>query len=1783
MPPTPSASRSCATAASSTSPSPADSSHASPKSAAGRSQAPFLRSVLHRSFRRPATVTAAASPTDAHASDPPDLAPPVASPEGASERSPTPSNASPRAGRSSVSRIGRSFEAVLASDDTYVLQGTPASVPAVELAEPSPAPDPRDHDHPYHASQSHASDADADLAHRPPAHLVALDSIHGSMLAAPLGTHEAPLQPKSPSRPLKPLDRLASPHSIHAEMSAPASDAIRGKASASLNPSHGAATRSASSERTSSRRNASASTTSAASLAEGAASTSSASTYKGAKSMPSPRMRTQTLVGAGEPGRIKGSPLGTTAALLATSPSKAALQLTHSLADEVSIRSPPPPSAEPVTSSGGGTFKERMKKTSGFLRKLRSDGGGSSGSQSQERRDRSRSSKSAGRGAPNASSGSSSKTGTRNLQCLSRNESQTSFASEGASSLTHSNYSVSSVPTLRSNSQFGHADEIPVPLIPSKYTNSTSDLHHPSSQSDAPYGKTLTPSPRARGSSKLAASSMELPVQDSNGLDWVLPQRSSSQTLVRMSRLSNASSGDVRLAVRDWAHAMDDALKDAACDLARKTEFTPKASWGPSPTLPALDLSRNRERSGSFMDDSDAEERTRKGKGAARAEGFSTSLPSTPKIQSASLHPTLGIGSPTSAGAAQRAATYGYTGDGSSRFGPRKVASDKAQAAQSVGLGIPQRQHAKSRQPASLDKYACERRSSGNGSPLMTSADRWSYEHSPPLQGRGFESPGESVATPRSSTRNSIDSARPTRSIRSSHARAANSGASLASARSFETAAESAVTSTDPAKSISIDNQLDHATIGSTSFDSDPHVQRRRRSSLEDRFEEAVEPEQSIRLITSIEDNPGLRRHNSDEAATPVDANVICIPADPVEQSGRLTPSSANCTGRSGLETISEGLHPRGRSSTAQLSNTLSIRERRPSRASSPGIPYTSREYASPSPSYTHTLRSLPAGAMSSEALSLNEDEASSSVGDIRTNLAERGAELAAKCWNEDVTFLKKEKIAEWLGGIGLVNNAARHAYFNHFDFHGLRIDIAFRRLCDKLFLRAETQQIDRILRAFSERYFNCNKNTVFSSADEVHSVVFSLLLLNTDLHVAEIQDRMTRSQFVRNTMSAIAESRQMEYGASSLPGGGNDSRSSLGHSVVERGAHSYDHPPVAGTSSPSFNSLPSRARMTRSASTRSRVSNNIRQHEFSSTASEGPSSPRMSMATLPPGIVVSGVPSKGVDGDLEALLKDIYAAVKSERILLPENAELGTSASQHSTMRRRGTGERVNALKRGSIRGIQGLLGAPNSMGGENPLSTSPTSIASRSTLDPLGILPTSTTSAAGQASGSNPTTIGFASTLTQTIIRESQDEDTQSINSVVDEPDDDELALMGPPWAKEGSLSRKYYWEAPGKRAKDKNWTDVFVVVQKGVLSMFRFGDTSSRSKQSQAQASKGAGGAIGGGNWLSNAIPLGEVNLAHTLANVLPPPGYNRDRPHVFALTLPGGAVYFFQAGHEELVAEWVQTCNYWAARQSKEPLPGGVSNMEYGWNKILPSEDFEELDGADDDSGSLAPSTSAATSYSTGPDISIYNNSSTGLNKAADSRSVRSARSSRSSRARAGAAFYQNLRDAANLVSPNGSSIGSFSSPAPSLLGTTSESMHKNERIHINEWKAPAMPMVASTLKEDDQLDHCLRHLSILENELTLHNELRQPMLQLYSPRGPNYTKALSNWERKSNHLLQELVKYQCYADSLKHSVKLRADRRGMKEVEGMMRRADEEMSKVRESEEDGSLPIYAFPD
>ncbi|EHL02782.1 putative PH and SEC7 domain-containing protein C11E3.11c [Glarea lozoyensis 74030] len=176
----------------------------------------------------------------------------------------------------------------------------------------------------------------------------------------------------------------------------------------------------------------------------------------------------------------------------------------------------------------------------------------------------------------------------------------------------------------------------------------------------------------------------------------------------------------------------------------------------------------------------------------------------------------------------------------------------------------------------------------------------------------------------------------------------------------------------------------------------------------------------------------------------------------------------------------------------------------------------------------------------------------------------------------------------------------------------------------------------------------------------------------------------------------------------------------------------------------------------------------------------------------------------------------------------------------------------------------------------------------------------------------------------------------------------EDESLELAGSPWAKEGILKHKHHLEALGKKAKDRNWNEVFAVVEKGYLSLFSFSSKSMRNKSK----GKAIGGVVGGGNWQENAESLGSFLLRQTIASALPSPGYSKARPHVWALSLPTGAVHLFQVGTPDIVKEFVSTANYWI---------GGISNIEYGWSESIVN---NALVTAINDSTASRPSTSGA---------------------------------------------------------------------------------------------------------------------------------------------------------------------------------------------------------------------------
>ncbi|KAJ2600613.1 hypothetical protein EV177_007111, partial [Coemansia sp. RSA 1804] len=87
-------------------------------------------------------------------------------------------------------------------------------------------------------------------------------------------------------------------------------------------------------------------------------------------------------------------------------------------------------------------------------------------------------------------------------------------------------------------------------------------------------------------------------------------------------------------------------------------------------------------------------------------------------------------------------------------------------------------------------------------------------------------------------------------------------------------------------------------------------------------------------------------------------------------------------------------------------------------------------------------------------------------------------------------------------------------AYMRRFDFHEQPVDLALRQLFQQLRLPSESQQIDRVITSFAQRYDTCNPG-LFRSADVVYAHAFAILLLHTDAHNPRIRHKISKQQFV--------------------------------------------------------------------------------------------------------------------------------------------------------------------------------------------------------------------------------------------------------------------------------------------------------------------------------------------------------------------------------------------------------------------------------------------------------------------------------------------------------------------------------------------------------------------------------------------------------------------------------------------------------------------------------------------
>ncbi|KAM7016250.1 PH and SEC7 domain-containing protein 1 [Passerculus sandwichensis] len=126
----------------------------------------------------------------------------------------------------------------------------------------------------------------------------------------------------------------------------------------------------------------------------------------------------------------------------------------------------------------------------------------------------------------------------------------------------------------------------------------------------------------------------------------------------------------------------------------------------------------------------------------------------------------------------------------------------------------------------------------------------------------------------------------------------------------------------------------------------------------------------------------------------------------------------------------------------------------------------------------------------------------------------EAAKRLAKRLYNLD--GFKKADVARHLGKNNEFSRMVAGEYLKFFVFTGMSLDQALRSFLKELALMGETQERERVLAHFSQRYYECNPNAV-SSEDGAHTLTCALMLLNTDLHGHNIGKRMSCSEFIGN------------------------------------------------------------------------------------------------------------------------------------------------------------------------------------------------------------------------------------------------------------------------------------------------------------------------------------------------------------------------------------------------------------------------------------------------------------------------------------------------------------------------------------------------------------------------------------------------------------------------------------------------------------------------------------------
>lgn len=135
--------------------------------------------------------------------------------------------------------------------------------------------------------------------------------------------------------------------------------------------------------------------------------------------------------------------------------------------------------------------------------------------------------------------------------------------------------------------------------------------------------------------------------------------------------------------------------------------------------------------------------------------------------------------------------------------------------------------------------------------------------------------------------------------------------------------------------------------------------------------------------------------------------------------------------------------------------------------------------------------------------------------------------DIAAKLYNEEFVLINPAEYTQFLAAPDADSAQIREYYMDMFKWDA-SLMTSTRRLCLKLYLKGESQEIDRILSAFTKSYLKQHPKNVFCTQDfeKIYIVLYSLILLNTALHNSELnkKSKISQTDYIKNTLSTFLQ-----------------------------------------------------------------------------------------------------------------------------------------------------------------------------------------------------------------------------------------------------------------------------------------------------------------------------------------------------------------------------------------------------------------------------------------------------------------------------------------------------------------------------------------------------------------------------------------------------------------------------------------------------------------------------------